>query len=181
VIALEVLKAEQMSGFNQNYLGIPDMGCQKFVRAEDILPMKIDGKKVPRKELDYIVIGIDPAFSTKTATDAIGIVVTGYHTVQKEDGKTRKNKYTLRAKALEGEDKRQTNFVAEAKAMYQNYHVSRIIIEGNNGGSILAEQLQAEGLAVDVVNASKDKVTRFKEHERDLQNGRIFFVEGETE
>ena len=64
-----------MSGFLQNYLGIPDMGTQKYVKAEDIMPMKIDSKKVPRKELDYRVIGIDPAFSTKTATDAIGIVV----------------------------------------------------------------------------------------------------------
>ncbi|MDR0651247.1 MAG: hypothetical protein LBG59_07830 [Candidatus Peribacteria bacterium] len=36
-------------------------------------------------------------------------------------------------------------------------------------------------MAVDVVYASKDKVTRFKEQERDLQNGHIYFVEGETE
>ncbi|MDR0607549.1 MAG: hypothetical protein LBG52_04250 [Candidatus Peribacteria bacterium] len=45
------------------------------MQAEDILPMKIPSKKVPRNELDYIAIGIDPAFSTKTASDAIGIVV----------------------------------------------------------------------------------------------------------
>jgi hypothetical protein len=181
VISIEHLKSEQMSGFLQNYLGIPDLWSQKYVQAEDILPMKIPSKKVPRNELDYIAIGIDPAFSTKTASDAIGIVVMWFHTIKTEDEKTRRKKYTLKGVALEWEEKRQTNFVAVVKAMYQNYHVSRITIEWNNGGSILAEQLKAEWLAVDVVNASKDKVTRFKEQERDLQNGNIYFVEWETE
>jgi hypothetical protein len=50
------------------------------------------------------------------------------------------------------------------------------VIESNNGGQILGEQLKEYHLAVDIVSASKDKVTRLKEHEFDLQAGNIFFV-----
>lgn len=36
-------------------------------------------------------------------------------------------------------------------------------------------------MAVDIVSANKDKVTRLKEHELAIQNGEIFFVNGGTE
>ena len=179
VIALETLRTDLKSGFNQNYLGIPEMGAQKFVKAEWIMRQKISSESLPK--FDFIQIGIDPAFSKNTASDAIGIVVTGHYTAKYEDWTNKKLKYVLRSKALEWEDKSQKNFVATVQNLYEEYWASRVVIESNNGGQILGEQLKEHHLAVDIVSASKDKVTRLKEHEFDLQAGNIFFVSWTTE
>nr|DAS18988.1 MAG TPA: terminase [Bacteriophage sp.] len=59
------------------------MGAQKFVKAEWIMRQKISSESLPK--FDFIQIGIDPAFSKNTASDAIGIVVTGHYTAKYED------------------------------------------------------------------------------------------------
>lgn len=179
VIALETLRTDLQSWFAQNYLGIPEMWAQKFVKTERIMRQKISLESLPK--FDFIQIGIDPAFSKNTASDAIGIVVTGHYTAKYEDWTSKRMKYILRSKALEWEDKAQKNFVATVQNLYEEYWASRVVIESNNGGQILGEQLKEHHLAVDIVSASKDKVTRLKEHEFDLQAGNIFFVSGATE
>lgn len=179
VIALEILRTDLKSGFNQNYLGIPEMGAQKFVKAEWIMGQKITADQLPK--FDFVQIWIDPAFSKRTTSDAIGIVVTGHQRITLQDGTTKSHKYVLKSIALEGEDKNQKNFVAVTKRCYEEYWVSRIIIESNNWGQILWEQLKEQEMAVDIVSANKDKVTRLKEHELAIQNGEIFFVNGGTE
>ncbi|MDR3169843.1 MAG: hypothetical protein LBU27_09205 [Candidatus Peribacteria bacterium] len=139
------------------------------------------------EKFDYINIGIDPAFSLKTVSDDIGVVVTGHlkikvpHPEKPEKTMTKYKKFVLKVRALSGEEKDQIAFENVVIALYHNFNVRRIVIESNNGGETLARGLIRKGLAVDIVHATKDKVTRLKEHEGDLMEGYIFFVEGETE
>ena len=65
--------------------------------------------------------------------------------------------------------------------LYRQYGVSMIKVESNNGGAIFARALQKRHLAVEVVSATKDKLTRLKEYEGDFMREEIFFLEGETE
>jgi len=51
-----------------------------------------------------------------------------------------------------------------------------INVEGNNGGDIFGNLLKKERLAVEIVRATRDKVSRLKEREGDLMRGLIYFA-----
>jgi len=61
---------------NQNWLGIPLIVGQTIVKEEWII------YNTELTEFDYYVMGVDPAFSTKTNSDAFGIVITGYKKIK---------------------------------------------------------------------------------------------------
>ena len=64
------------------------------------------------------------------------------------------------------------------KELYVKYNIQMIYVESNNGGEIIARMLKREGLAVTVVKAIKDKVTRLREYEGAFDSGWVYFLPG---
>jgi len=173
VISLETKKANEMSWFNQNYLGIPMAHGQTVI--ELVQCKKIRKDQVPEK-FDYVQIWWDPAFSLKNATDSFGIVVTWHKTVDKVHFK-----YVLKSVKLQWDQKKQENVESVFKQLYDQFKASRVKVENNNGWAVFARGIQKYRIAVDVVSATKDKLTRLKEYEWDFQRWQVFFLEWETE
>lgn len=173
VVSLQAKRAEEWSGFIQNWLWIPMSAGQTVIELKRC--QKIKKADLPEK-FDYIQIGGDPAFSTKTSSDSFGIVVTGH--VIKEDIHY---KYILEAIKLQGEDKLQEHVEEVFESLYHKYGVSLIKVENNNGGALFARALQKRHLAVEIVSATRDKLSRLKEYEGDFMREYIFFLEDMTE
>lgn len=173
VISLETKKANEMSWFLQNWIWSPMTKWQTVIELNQC-------KKVSKAGLpptfDYIQIWWDPAFSLKTATDCFWLVVTWHKII---DGTH--FKYVLKSIKLSWEEKDQDNVDNTFRQVYHEYKASRIKIESNNWWIVFGRGLQKLGLAVDIVNATRDKLTRLKEFEWDFQRGQIFFLEWETE
>lgn len=173
VVSLQTKKAQEWSGYLQNWIGIPMTIGQTVIELKRC--KKVDKAELP-KQFDYIQIWGDPAFSTKTSADSFGIVVTG-HLIS---GETH-YKYVLEAIKLEGEEKLQENVETIFEQLYHKYGASMIKVESNNGWVIFARALQKRHLAVEVVSATKDKLTRLKEYEGDFMREYIYFLTGKTE
>lgn len=173
VASLQAKRAEEWSGFIQNWLWIPMSAGQTVIELKRC--QKIKKANLPEK-FDYIQIGGDPAFSTKNSSDSFGIVVTGH--IIKEDIHY---KYILEAIKLQWEDKLQEHVEEVFESLYHKYGVSIIKVENNNGGALFARALQKRHLAVEIVSATRDKLSRLKEYEGDFMREYIFFLEGMTE
>lgn len=117
-----------------------------------------------------IVIGIDPAFSEKTGSDPIGITVTAHEKFEKET-----YKYIIEMTQLEGKNKNEDAFCAFIENLTKKYSYSVIYVENNNGGWILARMLKKRRLSVNIINSEKDKVTRLKEYQWEIERGIIKF------
>jgi len=75
------------------------------------------------------------------------------------------NKYVLAFYELLATQKQEKVYRPFIKQVYNTFGVIRIRIENNNGGEIIGRQLQEDGMAVDIITTTKDKVTRLKEKE----------------
>lgn len=172
VISLESKQNLERSGYKQNRLGIPMQPGEKVIKLERC-------RKIPLTSVPYIeqwYLGIDPAFSTKTASDPIGLVLVWHIIVAWQ-----RRRYIRRAKKLTWENKRQKNFNTEVKHIYDTFGFSRARIESNNGGETLAGWLKDNMIPVDVVSTTKDKLTNMKQFEWAFEDGQVLFVEWETE
>ena len=163
-ISLEYVKREEWSNYDQNYLWIPLTKGQTVCKEEWVQYTQ------EQVNFDYIQIWVDPAFSTKTGTDAIGIVVTWFKKI-----KDVLYKYVITWKKLEWEKKDTHIAINIIQSLYNKYWVSRVIVESNNGWGTFARLLQDKSMAVDVVSVTKDKLTRFKEREWELMRHEVLF------
>lgn len=156
------LKADEgVIGWNQNYLLIPYMSGQTIIGRQYI-------KTVDRyPKMARIVMGIDPSFSTRDGSDPIGICITAHHN---------DTKYVLFACELVGESKSEHVYIPFMQELYKSFKISMVRIEGNNGGLIVSRELKKKGMAVEVVTADKDKVTRLREKEYMFTRGEVFFL-----
>lgn len=102
------------------------------------------------------MFGIDPAFSEKTNTDSMTLTITAHHGV---------NRYIIASMEFQGTEKDEEKFVATVERLYKIHNCSCINIEANNGGEIIGRMLKRRNMAVNVVKAIKDKVTRLREYE----------------
>ena len=87
-------------------------------------------------------------------------------------------RYIIAVYAFEGTEKNEETFCAFVESLYRQTNCSLIRIESNNGGQIIARMLQRRNLAVEVVNASKDKITRLREYEGKFTRGEVYFLPG---
>ena len=163
-ISLDSIRMEEWSNFNQNWLWIPLIKWQSIIKEEWIRYTREDIK------FDYIQIWVDPAFSLKTWSDAIWIVVTGFKKINETI-----YKYGIYCKKLEWTQKDEDIAEKIIESLYNKYWVARILVEKNNWWEIFWRLLQKKWLSVEIVNATKDKLSRFKEHEWDLMRWQIFF------
>lgn len=158
---IEQLRIDEGSGFDANYLLIP------YVNGQTIIPRSLIKTTQTYPRESKVTIGIDPAFSLKTASDALAIVVTWHHWW---------NKYILACYELEGNQKQENIYRPFIKQVYKAFNASLIRIEANNGGELIWRQLKADELAVDIITATKDKITRLKEKEGDFTQGKVLFL-----
>lgn len=163
-ISLDSIRREEWSSFNQNWLWIPLIKWQSVIKEEWIRYTREDIK------FDYIQIWVDPAFSLKTWSDAIWIAVTGFKKINETI-----YKYGIYCKKLEWTQKDEDIAEKIIESLYNKYWVARILVEKNNWWEIFWRLLQKKWLSVEIVNATKDKLSRFKEHEWDLMRWQIFF------
>jgi len=174
VISLDAIRREEKSNFDQNILWIPLIRGQTIVRDEWI------NYTQEQIDFDFVQIWIDPAFSLKTWSDAIGIAVTGFKTINNIT-----YRYWLYCKKLEWSQKDEDIAEKIITSLYIKYNAIRVLIEKNNGWELFARVLQKKRfknkdweeiwMAIEVVNATKDKLTRFKEYEWELMRWQILF------
>ncbi len=67
------------------------------------------------------------------------------------------------------------------KQLYKAFNISIVRIESNNGGELIGRQLQNDGMAVEIITATKDKITRLREKESDFTQGKVLFLPGTEE
>lgn len=162
------IKDDWEISYNQNYLLIPYKGGQSIIHRSQIkmtdkVPSNTDETKVS------YVIGVDPAFSLKTNSDSVGIVVTAH---RGED------RYITHVVELEWQEKDEENIKETVRNLYNRYNVNIVNVEGNNWWEIIARQLQDAWLAVNVLKSNKDKVTRLMEYQGIFTRWQVFFLEG---
>lgn len=166
---IEKLLEDGTTAFNANYKGLPMVSGSSIIKRDQIKHIDIVPAGVT------VVGGIDPAFSTKTGTDAMTIVITAHLRVP---GETYTNKYILYQYEAFGDAKNEVSFVKMAEDAYKRFKVSRWRIESNNGGEIIGRMLKAKNMATDIISSSKDKETRLREHQGSFELGKVYFLPG---
>lgn len=150
--------------YNQNYNLIPYIKGQRIISDSMIQYYQ----NLPKNY--KVVIGVDPAFSEKTGSDAIWITVTAHENYNKEN-----YKYVIEMIALEWEEKDEERFCKFIKNLAEKYNYSVIYIENNNWWGVLARMLKKRNLSVIIINSEKDKVTRLREFQWEIERGLIKF------
>lgn len=173
VISLETKKALEKSWFTQNWIWTPKQKGEWFIKMDWL--RKISKENLPI--FDFIEIWCDPAFSLKTWSDAFGIVVTWF--VKLETWEYRK--YVIEVIKLDWEQKEQSNVISTIYNLYTKYNARIVKVENNNWWWVFAQLLSKKHMSVEVLNSSRDKLSRMKEYETDLSDWFVFFVEWETE
>lgn len=160
-ISLEQKKRNEQDGFNQNWLGIPYTWWWIVFVYDDI--KRISSYPKPT----YTRIWVDPAFSKKDKSDAVGIVVVWV---------INDVSYIIKSKAIKWQDKDTDNVVWYIYDLYVEYHANVINIETNNWWQILWDMLAKKWCHVQYINATKDKFTRVKEKESYIKSS-VYFLE----
>lgn len=149
-----------------------------FQQNYELIPYKNGQTVIPRTSFRFakaapagarIVFGIDPAFSEKTNTDAMGLAVVAHIGEQR---------YILAVYGFEEGEKNEEKFCTFVEALYHQHGCSLIRIESQNGGQIIGRMLQRRNLAVQVISASRDKMTRLMEQEGRFARGEVYFLPG---
>lgn len=116
-----------------------------------------------------MVIGIDPAFSTKTDTDAMALALTAHSGPER---------YVAKVFQFNGAEKEEEQFCAFVENLYRSYNVDLVRIESNNGGEIIGRMLKKRNLAVEIFPTTRDKITRVRENEGRFGRGEVYFLPG---
>lgn len=156
--SIESLREDSWStAFQQNYLLDPQKEWETIIKRSDITYWNIDKRW-------SIYFWIDPAFSEKTASDSMTLVITKHIQVNWE-----KYYYVLEAHEFKGREKNEKTFVKFVKQKYNKYKTKRVNIESNNWWEIIARMLQRKNVAVNIISPKNDKVTRLMEYQADIE------------
>lgn len=111
-------------------------------------------KEAP-KDLERVIVAVDPAASSEERSDENGIVVVGL--ARDDDGYARG--YILEDASLRGSPE---EWARAAVRMYRKWSADKIVAEKNNGGEMVSSVLKAADRSVPVklVHASRGKVVR---------------------
>lgn len=169
-ISLEAKRRDQWTiSFNQNFNLIPYRKWQKIIKDSDIRHYS----KLPNNYV--ITFWIDPAFSEKTWSDGMWLTITAQERFEKEI-----YKYVIEMREFTEDEKDEEKFCNVVQDLYHKYKCSMIFIENNNWWWIIARMLKKRKLAVTVINAEKDKVTRLREYQWEFERGLIKFNPDES-
>jgi predicted phage terminase large subunit-like protein len=87
-------------------------------------------------------------------------------------------RYIIAVYEFKGSEKNEEKFCKFVEELYHRWKCSIIRIEGNNGGGIIGSLLKKRNLAVEIITASKDKLTRLLEQEGRFSRGEVYFLPG---
>jgi hypothetical protein len=161
--------------YNQNYLLKAFKEWDKLIKDEYIKTYEED---IP---FDYIEVGVDPAFSEKTKSDAFSITITGFKQID-----STRFKYVEEEISLRWPQKNNENICNTMLNVYLAYKPRNIKVEKNNWWEIFAKMFMDNklmwwhNLPVTVMSAVKDKWTRLKEFEWCFQRWEIKFRASKT-
>lgn len=127
-------------------------------------------KEIP-KDLDRVVVAVDPATSSEEGSDEHGIVVVGF--ARDEDGYGRG--YVLEDATLRGTPE---DWAKKAVNMFRKWEADKIVAEKNQGGEMVLSVLRAADRSVPVklVHASRGKVIRAEPISALYEQGRVHHV-----
>lgn len=151
------------TSYNQNVLLIPYSGADSVIKRSYI--HRVD---TPPPGYQRVVIGVDPAVSTKQLSDSFAISAVGYSD----------RRYIIKTLGLRGEQKNMANALGTVASWYYDLGAAIVKIEANGFQKLVADELRKMGIAVEEVQTSKDKMTRLLERQAEIQSGAIVFLPG---
>ena len=127
-------------------------------------------KEVP-KDLERVVVAVDPAASSEEGSDETGIVVVGLG--RDNDGYARG--YILEDGTLKGSPE---EWASKAVHLYRKYQADKIVAEKNNGGEMVGSVIKAvdRSVPIQLVHASRGKYVRAEPISALYEQGRIHHV-----
>lgn len=147
--------------FNQNYLNIPYTRGTRII-TRDMIKLE----NCSDYGFDFIKMGIDPAVSEKTWSDAFWITICWYDWDRK---------YILESVGLTEGEKNIKKAVATIEYLYNKRKVNLIWVETVAYQAILKTILQDRNLAVQWEVTNKDKVSRLLEHQAEIEDWKVIF------
>lgn len=123
------------------------------------------------KDLERIIVAVDPATGSEEHHDENGIVVVGCS--RDPDGYMRG--YVLEDGSLRGAPE---DWAKRAVALYRKYEADRIVAEKNQGGEMVEAVIRAVGrnVPVSLVHASRGKIVRAEPVSALYEQGRVHHV-----
>lgn len=138
-------------------------------------PDMIEEARIPEdelpKDLERVIVAVDPAASSEEGSDEHGIVVVGL--ARDKDGYARG--YVLEDATVRG---RPEDWGKMAVRMYRKWSADKIVAEKNNGGEMVEHVLKTADRSVPVklVHASRGKVVRAEPISALYEQGRVHHV-----
>jgi phage terminase large subunit-like protein len=133
----------------------------------------IDNSRRPEapKQLDRIIVAIDPATSSEEHSDETGIVCVGI--ARDPDGYNRG--YVLADRSVRGAP---DEWAKKAVGLYREFEADRIIAEKNQGGEMVEAVIRAvdRNVPVTLVHASRGKIIRAEPISALYEQGRVHHV-----
>lgn len=123
------------------------------------------------KELERIIVAIDPATSSEEKSDETGIVCVGL--ARDKDGYSRG--YVLADRSLKGTP---DEWARTAVALYREFEADRIIAEKNQGGEMVEAVIRAadRNVPITLVHASRGKLVRAEPISALYEQGRVHHI-----
>lgn len=148
--------------FGQNFNLTPYNGSDAVIRRETI-----NWADLPAgTKFDRVTIGVDPAISTKAATDGFAAVAIGW---------IGQDRYVVEAMNLQGEDKAPERAAERVAVMSRKWNASAVGVETVSFQAMLADILRKKGLPVVAITPHKDKLTRLLQKQAEIEQ-RVKFV-----
>jgi phage terminase large subunit-like protein len=128
-------------------------------------------RPVAPKQLDRIIVAVDPATSSEERSDETGIVCVGI--AKDADGYNRG--YVLADRSMRGAP---DEWARAAVSLYREYEADRIVAEKNQGGEMVEAVLRAfdRNVPVSLVHASRGKLVRAEPISALYEQGRVHHV-----
>jgi len=146
--------------YNQNFLLIGYAGGDSIIKRNYIRFERV----INKKDFERVIIGIDPAYSTKNLSDDFAIVVTGH---------TGAKKHVLEAIKLQGILKDVKKAIPIIKSLYIKWGANYINIESVTQ-EFVATACKEAGMATKTIHPHKDKVSRLMEWQADIETNVVF-------
>lgn len=123
------------------------------------------------KDLDRVIVAVDPATSNNEGSDEHGIIVVGL--ARDKDGYARG--YVLEDGTIRGNPE---DWARKAINLYRKWEADKIVAEKNQGGLMVESTLKAvdRSVPVKLVHASRGKVTRAEPISALYEQGRVHHV-----
>jgi predicted phage terminase large subunit-like protein len=159
------LRLQKSVAYGQNFLLVPMSETDAAIKREKIRT----GHAPEGVRFDRVTIGVDPAISTRTATDGFAAVAVGWKGPER---------YVVEALNLTGEEKAPERSVERVVALWKKWDAAAVGVESIAFQAMLADVFRKRGLPVREIKPHKDKWTRLMKHQATIEDRTTFCLEG---